>query len=277
MEIKELKNLILSNKVPELIIFDVIEPTLARQYIDKISDTTNKHPKFYDSAEEVIVEISTNLREDFLFIIYNDEKIFKNEDYLQQLKRENRNVILYFSSIDRKTSFYKNHIRDIVSFEKLDRLSILVYLQKRCKENKVEIDQDKLLSLIDYCDCDLGCVINEIDKIFTLHIENSNLLVDYMMNNGFSDYRKTNIYNFVNKIMKKDISVLEDYQKIDSSVVSLMYLIYTTARNYLIRGGVYSYYGDIISKSINIYNSIIDGSMSSDYALKHFLCEVFCK
>ena len=69
MDIKLLKTDILSNNIPNFLIFEVYEYALAEQYIDYISSTINKPIKLYYSSKEVIYDIETNLKEDYLYII----------------------------------------------------------------------------------------------------------------------------------------------------------------------------------------------------------------
>ena len=270
MDIKLLKNDILTNNIPNFLIFLEEEPALSKQYIQHISSTLNKPYKYYDTADEVIYDTSTNLREDFVYIIYNDNKVLKNENYVKELSSIDRNIIVVFSDIDKKSDFYKNNKKYIVAFEKLDLYSILAYAQKLCKVNKVNIEQEKLIRLIENCDCCLGCVMNELDKIFILGQENSNILVDYMNKNGFPDYRKTNVYSFVNKVLSRDKTMFVDLMKIDESPVGIIYLIYNNARKRLIdtRNPLY---GFIMQKCFEVYNGIIDGSMSDEYALKYMV------
>ena len=74
MDIKLLKNSILQNNIPKFLIFNAEEHTLCKQYIESMSTTLNKYHKYYDNADEVLYETSTNIKDDYLYIILNDDK-----------------------------------------------------------------------------------------------------------------------------------------------------------------------------------------------------------
>ena len=273
MDIKLLKSSILSNNIPKFLIFIEDEPALSKQYIVSISNTLNKAYKYYDTADAVIYEVSTNLREDFVYVIYNDTKIIDNPKYIDELRRLNRNIIVCFPEI-KSDSFIKANNLYIVTFPKLDKYALLAYVQKLCKTHKTTIDQNKLMQIVECCDCSLGAVMSEMDKIFTLEQSNSNLVVQYLLNNGFPDYRKINVYTFINKILSRDASALSDFFKIDDTSVGLIYLMYNSARKKLLETR-HPFYGEIMQECYNAYNGIIDGTMSDTYAFRYILYKIF--
>lgn len=268
MDVKVLKSNLNAGNVPNFLIFVEEEPALSKQYIKFVSDTANKAYKYYDSAEQVIYDIATNLKDDYVYIIYNDEKILKNLSFIDTLISFNRNIIVCLPSLDKSTNLYKIHKNYVVWFEKLDKYTLLAYAQKLCNKNKVAIDQDKLLTMIEWCNCNLGEMLNELDKVFTLGQANSNTLVDYMMNNGFSDYREVNTYNYINKILNRDMSALRDAVNIDDSPVGLAFGIYNQARNRLL-STKNCYYGKVMKKCFEVYNGVVDGTLNGKSALKY--------
>lgn len=273
MEIKLLKNNIKSNMIPNFLIFVGEEQALARQYIESISNTLGKHFKYYTTADEVLYETSTNLREDFLYIILNDDKVLKNTTYVDELIKTNRNIILYYTDFDYNETLFKTYKDYVVNFKKLDKYTILAYLMKKLDMNKIEIDQEKVEKLVDYCDCNLGCCLNELDKIITLGQSNSNLLFDYMSNNGFSDFRNVNVYKFIQKIINKDKTTFEDLIKLDESIVGILTLLYKSARKSL-ENRTDKRYIDILKLCSKLDGAIKDGSVNSDYVLDYLLLKV---
>lgn len=273
MDIKVLKSSISTGNIPNFLIFVEEEPSLSKQYIQFISDTAGKAYKYYDSADSVIYEIQTNLKDDYVYVIYNDDKVLKNLAYIDSLIKLNRSIIVCLPSLDRNSNLYKTYENYVVWFEKLDKYTLLAYANKLCKNHKITIDQNKLQTLIEYCDCNLGEIINELDKIFVLEQSNSNLLVDYMMENGFSDFRQTNVFKYVNKILNKDVSALNDLIKLDENVVSVIFIVYNQSRARLINTKQ-SYYGKVMRICFDVYSQIIDGSINSDYALKYLTYKI---
>ena len=273
MDIKELKTSIKTNSIPTLIIFNVENQALAKQYITSMSSTLNKHFKYYDTADQVLHETSTNLREDFIYIILNDEKILKNPNYIGELSKTGRNIIVYFPNMDKQSTFYKQNGSLIVDFKQLDKYTILSYMMKQLDKAKINVAQEKVEQLIDFCNCDLGCCLNELDKIITLNQSSSNLLFDYMMHNGFSDYRKTNIFEFVSKIINKDSTVFDDAMRLDENLVGLMMILYKNAKTKFVSTSNPRYL-DIMRLCSKLDSAIKDGSLKDKYLLDYILLKV---
>lgn len=268
MNLKELKSRIQTKSIPKFMIFNVNEPTLARQYIKSISKTLDKHYKYYDNSNEVVYETSVNIREDFLYIILNDGKA-----NIDELIKTGRYVILYYTNQTLLSKIEKKYSKYIIDFNTLDKYTILAYLIKYLQNAKIEVDQSKLETLIEYCNNSFSLCLNELDKIISLNQSKSNLVMTYMLDKGFSDYRKTNIFKFINKIIYKDMTLFEDIQRLDEDVIGLFNLLYKQIRN-------------IVSKKDNprLFNimklissldiAIKDGLISDKYALDYLLVKV---
>ena len=275
MEIKDLKNNILKNSIPNLLIFKVEEPVLARQFITQMSSTLNKYPRYFDRADEVLYEIKTNIKSDYLYIILNDPMILKNPDYIEQLKNPDRNVIVYFTELDSKSDFYKNNKDCIVDFKHLTKPTIIAYIMTILQKNKIAIQQEQAEQLVDKCNCNYSLCCNEVEKIITLGQSNSNLLMDYMLKNGFSDYRHTNIFSFVQGILNKDINVFDSKNRLDDSVISLLCILYKQAKNRLqASNGTDIRLVDIMQLCSKIDAGIKDATFNADYALNYLLLKV---
>ena len=274
MDIKLLKTDILSNNIPNFLIFEVYEYALAEQYIDYISSTINKPIKLYYSSKEVIYDIETNLKEDYLYIIYNDKSVISDEDIVKALTNSKRNIIVYYTELDKRSLFYKNNKNYIVEFKKLDKNTLLAYAIKLCKDKKCSIDQGKLITLIEYCNNDLGILINELDKIFTLEQENSNILTKYLLEEGFIDYRETNIFDFINLILNKDKKAFEYYLRINESPVNILINLFNISKKRFISSRNL-FYKDVMKLSYNLYCRILSGTIDSSYSIKYLMLKVF--
>lgn len=272
MDVRALKALVLSNKIPSMLIFVGRDPFFAKMYLTMMSDTLGKSLNYYDSAEAALYDISTNFKDDYLFVVANDNKVLGQKDYIAPLTLSDRNVVILFDDIDSSSSFYSTHKNIIVEFDKQDELTVLAYVQKVCSDNKVAVDQQKLIEIIRRCECSLGKVMNEMEKIFVLEQPNSNTLFDYMMLNGFSDYRTYNVQSFLSNVLAGNKKFASEYIKVDDSVVSVVYSLYNMAKNRLLATRD-PRYADIMKKSYFIYNGIVDGSLNADWALKYFVNE----
>jgi DNA polymerase III delta subunit len=274
MDIKLLKSDILSNNIPKFLIFIEEEQALAKQYLTAISKTLNKECKYYDTADNVIYDIQTNIKSDCIYVILNDKNLLNNRNYIESLRSLNKYIIVRLDSVDKSNNVYKEYKQLFVNFSKIDKYALLAYVQKKCKDNKISVNQDKLEQLIDNCNYDLGCIINELDKIITLSQENSNILFDYMLYNGFSDYRQTNVFLFINHIIAGDICVFSEKQRLVDSPMAILYNLYNTARNKFIKDKD-SRCLRIMQICSQLYNSIIDGTLSDTYAIDYLLLRCF--
>ena len=274
MDVKLLKTDILINSIPKFLIFVANEPTLCKQYIDSISNTTGLDYTYYQDADVAIMDITNNIKKDVIYIIFNDQKIVKNQEYVDKLSKLNKYIIVYFSELDKTSQFYKINKDLIITFNKLDLYTILAYMQKKCNIAKVNVAQDKLIKLIEYCNCNLGECLNELDKILVLSQENSNVLMEYMLNNGFSDYRQTNVFHFINKILNKDRSVFDDKQRLVDSFMNVIYNLYSQAKQRFIQTRD-EYYLKCMKLSSKMFNGIVDGTINDTYALNYILFKLF--
>ena len=275
MDIKLLKNAIFQNSIPNLMIFVATESMLAKQYLDSMAKTLNTVCKYYDKADQVLYEVSTNLRDNYVYVIMNDESILKNTDYVLELdKFKDRNIVIYFNELDTKSDLYKSYKDICVKFDKLDKYTLLAYLMKQLDKYKIAVNQDKIEKLIDYCDCNLGCCLNELDKIITLNQANSNMLFDYMLKDGFSDFRKTNVFNFIYKIINRDFTAYDDKIRLNDSIITVITLLYKQVLQRLERDSSNENFINILKLCSLLDSGIKDGTISDKYALDYLMLKV---
>ena len=55
-----------------------------------------------------------------------------------------------------------------------------------------------------------------------------------MLNHGFPDYRKVNVYTFIDKVLCRNKEALKDLYKIEDKSVGLIVLLYNNARKKLL-------------------------------------------
>lgn len=274
MEFKVFKACVLSNNIPKFLVFIQKEYMLVKQYLQHISKSLNKDLDFYNSIDEAIYALQTNIMQDKIYIIYNDANILKNDEYIKSIIDSNKYVFLIYDDLDKNTNLYKNFESNLVIFNKLDKYQILAYIQSKLKQAKINISQDKLLQLIDYCNCDFGIILNELDKILILNQENSSLLVDYMLNNSFPDYREQNIFIFINNILKKDINVLNDIYSISDNSIIILYNMFMCAKKRFI-DTKNSELLEIMKLAYDLYIKVLEKKIDEKYAIKYLLLEIF--
>lgn len=273
MDIKLLKANIASNTIPKFMIFSGEEQGLCKHYIQKISSTINKYYKYYDSADAALVEIASNMREDFLYIILNDDAIIKKPSaYIDALVATGRNIIVYNTTYDSKASLYKDYKDYCLIFNKIDKYSIVGYLMKLLQNAGIELTQDRVEKLVDACDCNLGYCLNELDKIIVLDQKTSNVVFDFMLEHNFPDYRKVNVFSSIQKLLNKDKSFLDDLTKINESTIGLLTLICRQAKNKLGVSNAVEL-ADLMELCSMLDSGIKDGTVNDKYALDYLLLE----
>lgn len=275
MDIKLLKSCIFSNTIPNFLVFFVEEPALYRQYLNSISNTLNKDYEIYDTAREAIYDIESNIKDDHIYLIFDDTKISGEE--LSKLLDSGKNIILCYNDISSSQKLHgvlSKYSSNVVEFRKIDRDTLLAYAIKLCKNNKCSVDTDVLINLIDCCNCDLGIMINELNKIFLLEQSNSNLLVNYLINEGFIDYRDISLDRFVNSVISRDYDSFIVGQKIEDSPVTVLTAVYNSALNKL-KSTRAVQYSKLMGLCFNIQKGILDGTIDSKYAIRYLLLRWF--
>ena len=102
------------------------------------------------------------------------------------------------------------------------------------------------------------------------------MLVDYMLNNGFSDYRRTDTDKLIQKVCNREKDVYEYYMRFNGtneSCAMIFYKLYSEARSRFIRSKD-RYFSKMLLLCSEMYNGIVDGSVAEEYAFKYFLLKL---
>lgn len=273
MNIKTLKTSILSNTIPKFLVFFVEEPALYRQYLHSISSTLGKDYELYSTVKEAIYDIETGIKEDHLYVVFDDVGVCEEE--IAKIAGFNKNVILCYNCKQSELKLKNPHSLDayknnFVSFYKLDKDTLLAYATKLCKTNKCTIEQEVLIRLIDCCNNDLGIMMGELDKIFILEQSNSNVLVNYLLNKGFVDYRDVALIDFVGAVVRKDKEAVKMYQKIDDPPVTVLVVLYNYALDRL-KATRNAEYVKLLKLCFSLQKGIVDGTINSGYAIRYLM------
>ena len=263
MDIKNLKENINKNAIPPFMIFNVKNGLLCKQYINVISKKINRFYKVYGSADEILYEIDNNIqKEEKLYIVLNDDKIIKNENYIQELINTNRPIILYFTELNKKDKFYKNNKQYIYDFEELDKDTLTRYVQKYLNIETYDIEE-----FIKRCDNNYGCCVNELDKMRYL---DDGTLRKYIKNKEYSNYKTVNTFEFVNKIIYKNKSAYEDIYCLNDNAMNIIITLYRIAK-LKYKGNKDTRLIHIMQVCVDIENKIKRGDIGSEYVLDYLL------
>ena len=269
MEVKALKASILSNTIPHFLVFIQKEPKLCSMYLQSISSTVGTPIENGFSFDEFASSLSVE-REERIYVIRDDTDILKSEKCVDYIRKSGKYVFLVYDDLDKTCWLYKENKDLFVLFNTLDKYTLVLYAKKILSDNKVTVDQNKLLELADRCNCNLGIFLNEIDKIVTLGDANTELLVEYMLKSGFSDYRSIDMFVFINRFLDGDRNVVSDLVKINDSPTVILYNTYNLARKRFLSNGNKRYL-QIMEMTSRLFNSVVDGSMSETVALKYLM------
>lgn len=275
MEIKLLKTSILTNNIPKFLIFIEDEIALSDMYKEKISKMLNKPIKVYSSCEHIAYDLQTNVISDSIFVI-NEDKPFDNHA-LEIIKNSGKNCIICTHSVDNIKN--KDLLVYCVHFKKLDHYTVLAYLMKKLKDKNIAIEQDSVEKLVDYCEDNLGECLNELDKVITLvdgssSEINNKIVMDYMLECEFSDYRQTNVKAFTDKVCAKNTEAIDEVYRLSDSPIYVLSLLYAKARySFITYKRPYS--KRIMEVCYEIYKGILSNTIDSEYAMKYLVEELY--
>lgn len=210
MNIAELKVAIMSNNLPNFIIFTGDEFGVVDIYIKDICNNFSGTIHRLDTVLDAINLCSGKsiLSKNKLIIVTDDDEFIKNEKAQENIKNliGNNKLILKYHHSDSRLSFWKKFSNDTVVFEKMSTTILSKHLVNRFK---ISLDNAfKLASCLynDYTSCLL-----ELDKVY--HISKAKNL---SMDDAFAECFNTNvlcidlntcILDFIDSLLRRNYSV----------------------------------------------------------------------
>ena len=283
MDIRLLKTILTtqSESLPTFLIFNDEEAVLSKQYLNSYAEKAGGlYAKRYDTTADAHKEITTNFKDEFVYVIMNDLDVLKDPTTMQFLINTERKVILYYNKLDKTNKALQPYKEYIVDFKKLSKNTILAYLEQTATKAGITVPQEHLITLIDYCNEDLGCCLNELDKIIVLGQASSGAVFEYMLNKGFSDYRQTNLFNFIFKVLDGDKSIFDSAQRLDGTFIGLVFNLYKQARNKALKCTTSNEavkYTDIMQLCSTLDSGIKDGTISDSFAQDYLLVKAVAR
>lgn len=166
----ELKSAIKTGHLTSLYVFTGPEVAIMDTYIELICKAVSATRVNFDSAAEVIVNCKNRSMLNpgtKCYIVRNDKEytqLDKSWASLLETKIQKENiVILVYTSLDKRTKFYKSHNHRMVEFEYLSSTVLAKYIQKQ-----VRLSLEDAEYLADICNCDYSRIKLECDKIESL-------------------------------------------------------------------------------------------------------------
>jgi DNA polymerase III delta subunit len=203
VELAELKNSILNRKLNNFYIFTGDELGLIDLYLSEMK----KVLKCQEERQENVYDyISTGRIKSFipvgnkLVIIREDKKFTTQEEIWDKLFRRRGNVVLIYSSIDKRSKFYKKFEEYTVTFDRVDKSILKPKVRSLIGLNDKNID-----ILLDCCQMDYARILLEIDKLKLFKEYDVDKLFIKFVNEG-AIYREIpdSIFNFSDAVINRN-------------------------------------------------------------------------
>lgn len=163
MNLSDLKKQIVEKNLDSVYYFTGDEWKIMNVYIHKFAEITNGNIVYADSIRDIINEIkqTTLLANKTVYVINNDKEYMLNEKLWSKVAELNRNILVFvFSTIDKRSKFYKQFKDSIATFDKLNDITLARYIS-----NVTTLKNEYVAMLIDICEHDYGRILLELDKI----------------------------------------------------------------------------------------------------------------
>lgn len=242
MTLPELKKSISDKVTKSLYIFTGEEIAVMDIYIKNIAKMFN-NVLYADSLQSIIPNLKSNsliTKDKTLYVIREDKTVQGAEKVWNSLKTgglQKANTLLFtFTSIDKRSKFYKTMENFITYFDPLSENVLLKYVNK-----DLQLSKDNALYLIDITSRNYNKMLLEMDKVKNLsnhlnisHDEAFDMCVD---NNAFYIPPDGDIFNLLNAIL--DRNVMNTYEQLNKfklrgeSPLAILSLLHTNVKSLL--------------------------------------------
>ncbi len=236
MELWDLKNNIINKTIPKLIIMTGEEIGLIRAYVDEISRSLNVEPAYADSVIQAVNNSkmkSLVSKKDKLVIIRDDKAFSQDPNLWHHLKRLSIHIVLIYTSIDKRSKFYKTFKPYIVYFDKMDT-SIL----KQVLKSKINLSDKALDWLIEATNGDYSRCLLEIDKLLLFEEQDHTDLFREFVKEGviYADIPDI-VFDFANALLNRNVTqtfALAEILKLGvDHILQILTILYNNFRNVL--------------------------------------------
>lgn len=209
MTVQEVKAQIVGRKLQSVYFFTGIEIEVRNTYIKQIAKSLGYDIVRAESFREVFSKIKKKaiISQSFVYVIAEDAEVIKNEEIWKLLKDESligKNLLIFtFTSLDKRTKFYKAYKDAICEFEPLDAALLRKYIKKQISLSDANCDR-----LIEICEGDYSRILLELDKIKhfskTHYLETPDVIFSELVNSK-AIYKppKDAIFDFVDAVMNR--------------------------------------------------------------------------
>lgn len=251
-----MKQHIIEQKLQSIYVLTGNEHYVIHRYIDKMSSISGLPVKWVDEVKEIlnVTKGKQLVKKNYLFVLFNNEQLLKNEKALTTIKTSigNNMLIIVYTNPDKRSAFFKRNDSICVNFEKLKDSVVYKYLQKDS-----ELSDNSIRYLADVCDYNYGHVLLELDKVkifasvngITQDVALKRLVDDGIIYNPPYDA----IFDFVDSVMRRQlhesVRLLEVCEGIGEANLTLISVLYNNMKQML---QVQSFQGKDICESTGL-------------------------
>ena len=209
MTVQEVKAQIVSGNLQPIYFFTGIEIEVRNTFIKQLASHKAYSIIRAESFKEVYNKIKKRglISQPAVYVITEDAEVLKNEKIqilLKDTKMIGDNILIFtFTSLDKRTKFYKAYKDAICDFEPLDGALLRKYIKKRIKLSDSNCDR-----LIELCESDYSRILLEIDKI-QKYLDGINLddydigFIELLKSGTLYKPPKDAIFDFVDAVMNR--------------------------------------------------------------------------
>lgn len=256
------------DNIPHLMIFVEHEPINAKAYMKLISKKLYLPIEIYDTADNALYDIESGFSDDKIYYILNDEKIPKNQEYITAFKESDKYVIVGFDGVKIPDSFLNDNAQYVYTFEKGTLPVLMSYIRKRIGNT---VSDANLKHFIECCDYKLSQINNELDKAITYGDFES-----FFMLNMYPDIRVIDPMSVYLMIINKDSQFIHKLDILINNAVQSLLAMYTMARKKFVMTND-KYYAKLMVLCFKAHSCIIDGTATSENAIKKFVSDLMFK
>ena len=167
MKLADLMQAITNKSIPHFLILYGEEQAILNIYINQIEQVLNQEHITQDNIKQVLNKVTKkNLdKSAHLYVVNEDLDYIKSEAAWERVKqvftdKSKHYLILRYTSIDKRSAFYKRH-SNIVEFTHLSDDILISYIQRSLPD----LNEKNSSKLVEYCNHDYGRILMEVDKI----------------------------------------------------------------------------------------------------------------
>lgn len=167
MKLHELQQQIISKSLDKLFIFYGEEVGIMDVYLNKIYSSISADVVKVETVQEAYTKMSQKKLAGGprCFVVRDDKDFFKNDKVWNKVfslvNSSSDFLILVYSSMDKRSKFYKQNTDKLTEFAKLSPEMLAKYIQKELND----ISTQSALKLAEVCECNYNRIMLECDKI----------------------------------------------------------------------------------------------------------------